>query len=55
MNVQIGAEATPFPEKENIKGIFIAVWMATRWQKLFIWHPGALADKNKVVANRLQS
>ncbi len=26
MNVEIGAEATPFPEKEYISGIFVAVW-----------------------------
>jgi hypothetical protein len=25
MNVEIGAEATLFPEKEYIKGIFVAV------------------------------
>jgi hypothetical protein len=25
MNVEIGAEAAPFPEKEYIKGIFVAV------------------------------
>ncbi len=26
MNVEIGAEAAPFPEKEYISGIFLAVW-----------------------------
>jgi hypothetical protein len=26
MNVEIGAEATLFPEKEYISGIFVAVW-----------------------------
>ncbi len=26
MNVEIGAEAALFPEKEYIKGIFVAVW-----------------------------
>jgi hypothetical protein len=26
MNVEIGAEAALFPEKENINGIFVAVW-----------------------------
>jgi hypothetical protein len=26
MNVEIGAEAAVFPEKEYIKGIFVAVW-----------------------------
>jgi hypothetical protein len=26
MNVEIGAEAALFPEKEHIKGIFVAVW-----------------------------
>jgi hypothetical protein len=25
MNVEIGSEAAQFPEKENIKGIFVAV------------------------------
>jgi hypothetical protein len=27
MNVEIGAEAALFPEKEHIKGIFVAVYM----------------------------
>jgi hypothetical protein len=26
MNVEIGAEAALFPEKEYIRGIFVAVW-----------------------------
>ncbi len=26
MNVEIGTEAAQFPEKEYIKGIFLAVW-----------------------------
>ncbi len=26
MNVEIGAEAALFPEKEYISGIFVAVW-----------------------------
>jgi hypothetical protein len=30
MNVEIGAEATQFPEKEYISGIFVAVW---RWEE----------------------
>jgi hypothetical protein len=29
MNVEIGAEAAQFPEKEYINGIFVAVW--TDW------------------------
>jgi hypothetical protein len=29
MNVEIGAEAALFPEKEYIKGIFVAVWART--------------------------
>jgi hypothetical protein len=29
MNVEIGAEATLFPEKEYIKGIFVAVCLYT--------------------------
>jgi hypothetical protein len=28
MNVEIGAEAALFPEKEYINGIFVAVWYA---------------------------
>jgi hypothetical protein len=28
MNVEIGAEAALFPEKQYISGIFIAVWQA---------------------------
>jgi hypothetical protein len=28
MNVEIGAEAVPFPEKAYINGIAIAVWYA---------------------------
>ncbi len=28
MNVEIGAEAALFPEKEYINGIFVAVWVA---------------------------
>jgi hypothetical protein len=27
MNVEIGTEAVQFPEKENINGIFLAVYM----------------------------
>ncbi len=27
MNVEIGAEAALFPEKEYISGIFVAVWL----------------------------
>ncbi len=29
MNMEIGAEAALFPEKEYINGIFVAVWDAT--------------------------
>jgi hypothetical protein len=29
MNVEIGAEAALFPEKEYINGIAVAVWMST--------------------------
>jgi hypothetical protein len=34
MNVEIGAEAVRFPEKEYINGIAVAVWVfgATFWQ-----------------------
>jgi hypothetical protein len=31
MNVEIGAEAALFPEKEYIKGIFVAVYEAHSW------------------------
>jgi hypothetical protein len=27
MNVEIGAEATQFPEKEYINGIIVSVWL----------------------------
>jgi hypothetical protein len=30
MNVEIGAEAALFPEKENLSGIFIAVYSKER-------------------------
>ncbi len=30
MNVQVGAEAALFPEKENIKGLFVAVYLSRR-------------------------
>jgi hypothetical protein len=30
MNVEIGAEAALFPEKEYISGIFVAVWLKER-------------------------
>jgi hypothetical protein len=30
MNVEIGAEAAQFPEKEYKNGIAIAVWVATK-------------------------
>jgi hypothetical protein len=26
LNVEIGTEAAQFPEKENVNGIFVAVW-----------------------------
>jgi hypothetical protein len=29
MNVEIGAEAALFPEKEYIKGVFVTVWVET--------------------------
>jgi hypothetical protein len=32
MNVEIGTEASQFPEKEYINGIFVAVWtLGGRW------------------------
>ncbi len=33
MNVEIGAEAALFPEKEYINGIFVAVWDNWGWGK----------------------
>jgi hypothetical protein len=33
MNVEIGAEAALFPEKEYIKGIFVAVLKKTKLRK----------------------
>jgi hypothetical protein len=33
MTVEIGAEAALFPEKEYIKGIFVAVWCVGRNRK----------------------
>ncbi len=33
MNVEIGAEAALFPEKEYISGIFAAVWFI-KWRGL---------------------
>ncbi len=34
MNVEIGAEAALFPEKEYISGIFVAVWWDSRASNL---------------------
>jgi hypothetical protein len=31
MNVEIGAEAAQFPEKEYINGIAVAVWASPLW------------------------
>jgi hypothetical protein len=31
MNVEIGTEAAHFPEKEHIKGIFVAVLVSWFW------------------------
>jgi hypothetical protein len=33
MNVEIGAEASPFPEKEYISGIFVAVYKGRKEKK----------------------
>ncbi len=35
MNVEIGSEAAQFPEKENINGIFLAVWISLTCLLLF--------------------
>ncbi len=37
MNVEIGAEAALFPEKEYIKGIFVAVWDQANRGKNLLW------------------
>jgi hypothetical protein len=34
MNVEIGAEAALFPEKECISGIFLAVWVQC-WKAVY--------------------
>jgi hypothetical protein len=36
MNVEIGAEAALFPEKEYISGIFVAVWQSIAGQYVLI-------------------
>jgi hypothetical protein len=33
MNVEIGAEAAQFPEKEYVKGIAVAVYMSDRLER----------------------
>jgi hypothetical protein len=37
MNVEIGAEAVQFPEKEYINGIAFAVWLCTSDVRLTAW------------------
>ncbi len=38
MNVEIGTEAAPFPEKEYINGIFLAVFhAASSATKKYLW------------------
>jgi hypothetical protein len=39
MNVEIGAEAAQFPEKEYVSGIFLAVWGHTRLRVRGWWVP----------------
>jgi hypothetical protein len=36
MNVEIGAEAALFPEKEYINGIFVAVWYSKKPAEAFL-------------------
>ncbi len=38
MNVEIGTEATQFPEKEDINGIFVAVYGDLRRISPFTWN-----------------
>jgi hypothetical protein len=37
MNVEIGAEAALFPEKEYIKGILVAVWYVEHLWIQYLW------------------
>jgi hypothetical protein len=37
MNVEIGAEAALFPEKEYISRIFVAVWNMKNGKNLFLF------------------
>ncbi len=39
MNVEIGAEAAQFPEKEYINGIAVAVWSTTQWSNRMVNWP----------------
>ncbi len=45
MNVEIGAEATLFQEKEYISGIFVAVWAA--WAATAPLHIHGLLSETK--------
>jgi hypothetical protein len=41
MNVEIGAEAALFPEKEYISGIFVAVWKTSTkiaFKEFHLWN-----------------
>ncbi len=46
MNVEIGAEAPLFPEKEYIYGIFVAVWVISS---------GILSHRQKIFSHILSS
>ncbi len=39
MNVEIGAEAALFPEKEYINGIAVAVWLTFPPPNTILWPP----------------
>ncbi len=45
MNVEIGAEAALFPEKEYISGVFVAVW--TAWAATAPLHRKGLLSETK--------
>jgi hypothetical protein len=51
MNVEIGAEAALFPEKEYIKGIFVAVYRTFGFP-LFPGHSGSISLSD--LAKRIQ-
>ncbi len=45
MNVEIGAEAAQFPEKEHLNGIAVAVWTKCIWDKAFLTEVSLILDR----------